>query len=145
MDYTKATPDEACIQLLNVKQQNIETLRRIFNRLWLIYDLKTAEGYADEETVINVLARENAWQLIDLCVADLSAPNFMIKERHGKIVELLKKARIPLITLTDDNKFYSDSADPNWLHIQMPTKNLVHYIDIVNDEIANFWFELPSR
>lgn len=145
MDYTKASPEEACIQLLNVKEKSLPNLRRIFNRSWFYYSLKMAFGYAEEEQVIDVLKADDAWKLIDLFVADLSAPNFMIKERQGKLFELLKKARIPLITLSENDGFKSDYADPNWLHIQLPHKNIEHYIDAVNDEIANFWFELPSR
>lgn len=140
-----ASNEEAHIQFLHISQNDEQQLQSLLNNLWFFYSLKHINTQDEEDLLFDKLSQKEPDLLFDFLVADLRTSSPFKQERKEKLIELLKRHRRPLISISSENNFNCDDENKNWLHISAPTNLLIKNAADIKDTIANYWFNLPSK
>lgn len=143
MHNSGASNDEAHIQFLHISQNDEQQLQSLLNKLWFFYSLKYINASDEENLLFDKLSQKEPDLLFDFLVADLRTTSPFKQERKEKLIELLKRHRRPLISISSENNLKCDDENKNWLHISAPVDVLIKNAADIKDTIANYWFNLP--
>lgn len=141
-NYT-ASNEEAHIQFLHISQSDEVQLQSLINNLWFFYSLKYINTSDEEDDFFASISQKAPDLLFDFLVADLRTTSPLKQGRKEKLIELLKRHKRPLISISSENVFKSYDENKNWLHISAPINLLIKNAPEIKDTIANYWFNLP--
>lgn len=144
MEQNSNATKPATIQLLYVSSEEELRLYRLINRIWFFYNINTSNSQSEESTLFKLLSNTTDDRPFDLLIADLRETSPLKNQNRQYLFQLLKKIRCPLITLSNQEEWFCEDDDPNWIHISLPANKIEEYIDETNNAIANFWFCLPT-
>ena len=143
MHNSGTSNDEVHIQFLHISQNDEQQLQSLLNKLWFFYSLKYINASDEENLLFDKLSQKEPDLLFDFLVADLRTTSPFKQERKEKLIELLKRHRRPLISISSENNFKCDDENKNWIDISAPVDVLIKNAADIKDTIANYWFNQP--
>lgn len=144
MDPLTASPREAIVQLLHIHPDDEIRLRRLINRIWFFYQIEAINSPSKQKSLIEQIITNPESLKFDLFITDFTTSSPIQKQNKADLLTGLRKMRCPLISLTDQEDYYCQDEDSNWIHITLPIDDIEQHIEEANNAIANFWFCLPS-
>lgn len=147
MNFSNPSDDQiALIGLLHIKSNEISEVHRLVNACWFKHQLHTVTNKAEEDVFFQILAeRVNRPDMYEAIIADFRRKTPISMNSKLELIDYLRRARCPLISLTETHRLSVHEEGLNWIHISMPAKNIPGHINQLREIMTNFWFSLPAK
>lgn len=134
------------IQLLHIKSEHRIRLQQLISACWFMHDIQSVTSKNEEDEFFRALpGMILRQQLCDLLITDFRSTGTLGERRRLELMDRLREARCPLITLSEARHAAVNDRDPNWLHISLPAEKTDLAVPLVKEHLTNFWFCLPSN
>lgn len=145
-DHADNHIDMAKIQLMHIKSKHRIRLQHLISACWFMHEIQSVTSKDEEDAFFRALpGMIKRQQICDLLITDFRSAGALGERRRLELMERLREARCPLITLSDARHAAINDKDPNWLHISLPADQTDRAAQLVKEHLANFWFCLPTN
>ena len=145
ISYTEK-PEKTNIELLYINASEKLQIHQLVNACWFTHQLHTVNNKTEEDVFFQNLAeRIKTPEMYEAVITDFRKNSPLSMNRKLELIERLRQARCPLISLNDRKTLSVLEEGLNWVHISLPAISISRQIPTIKEIMTNYWFCLPSK